>query len=84
MTRDRARRYFAEQLAKYRELDCYWHGGRLVTRCIHVRMAFSVPNGARFIGRYSYPFDSMQFLLDLDDAIAKIRHDQRARSAAVA
>lgn len=81
VTRDRARRYFAEQLAKYRHVDCYWHGGRLVTRSIHVRLAFPVPVNAHFIGRYAYPFDSFQFLSDLDDAIALIR---TARDSAVA
>ncbi len=77
MTRDRARRYFAEQLVKYREIDCWWSDGRLVTRCLATQFRYPVPPCAIYVGRYAHPFDSITFLTDLDDAITRIRRQSR-------
>jgi len=76
MTRHAARQYFVEQLVKYREIDCYWGAGRLVTRCVAVRIAAKpLPEGAVYIARYAYPFSADHFLRDLDDALVKSQHE---------
>lgn len=69
MTRERCRRYFLEQLAKYGEVDFYWLEDRVVTRCVHVTLRVPVSPSAVFVGRYAYPFSPEAFLADLDDAL---------------
>lgn len=78
MNRKQITEYFIAQMKRRWSIDCYWNGGRLVTRSRTPRRQINVhrpPENAIFIGSYTggfFPAD--EFISDLQAALA--RHGQ--------
>lgn len=77
--RTRIRRNFTMALCNRIRLRLFWipTTRRVAARAIAPRRPYPLPVDATLIGVYSHPFNSADFLTDLDDVIAMLHAQQR-------
>lgn len=77
--RRKVRSQFSMTLANLGEFQVFWIPGRrtIAARSVGCSRRFALPAGAVSVGVYAQPFDSEEFLGDLDDVLAKLEASRR-------
>jgi DNA-binding IclR family transcriptional regulator len=86
LERRQCKRQFGTALANLSHVRMYWtpSGRRILARAVAAERKFTLPADALLIGTYAHPFNTDDFLGDLDDLLAKLRVTQQQQGPGAA